>query len=101
MREGASVTTWSSAGMTGVCSAPALLQDRRYVEVKAETLAANWPDSRRELFGRLGLPDADTVNTFAASRLAVRRGQLSDTEHAEVVSRLGWAAGDLGYPATP
>ena len=68
---------------------PALLQDRRYVEVKAETLAANWPDSRRELFGRLGLPDADTVNTFAASRLAVRRGRLSDTEHAEVVSRLG------------
>jgi omega-hydroxy-beta-dihydromenaquinone-9 sulfotransferase len=80
---------------------PALLQDRRYVEVKAETLAANWPDSRRELFGRLGLPDADTVNTFAASRLAVRRGQLSDTEHAEVVSRLGWAAGELGYPVTP
>jgi omega-hydroxy-beta-dihydromenaquinone-9 sulfotransferase len=78
---------------------PALLQDRRYVEVKAETLAANWPDSKRDLLGRLGLPDADTVNTFAASRLAARRGQLSDTEHAEVVSRLGWAAGELGYPA--
>jgi len=39
------------------------------------------------------------VNTFAASRLAARHGQLSDTEHAEVVSRLGWAAGELGYPA--
>ena len=80
---------------------PALLQDRRYVEVKAETLAASWPDSRRELFGQLGLPDADTVNTFAASRLAARRGQLSGTEHAEAVSRLGWAAGELGYPARP
>jgi omega-hydroxy-beta-dihydromenaquinone-9 sulfotransferase len=80
---------------------PALLQDRRYVEVKAESLAASWPDSRRELFARLGLPDADTVNTFAASRLAARRGQLSDTEQAEVVSRLGWAAAELGYPARP
>jgi hypothetical protein len=80
---------------------PALLQDRRYVEVKAEALAASWPDSRRELFGRLGLPDADTASTFAASRLAARRGQLSDTEHAEVVSRLGWIAGELDYPARP
>jgi hypothetical protein len=80
---------------------PALLYDRRYVEVKAETLAANWPDSRRELFGRLGLPDADTASTFAASRLAIRRAQLSDTEHAEGVSRLGWAAEELGYSARP
>src|SRR5215470_268205 len=69
---------------------PALLQDRRYVEVKAETLTANWPASRRELFGRLGPPDADAVNTFVASRLAAQRGQLSGTEHAEVVSRR-WA----------
>jgi hypothetical protein len=80
---------------------PALRQDRRYVEVKAEDFAAGWPDSRRELFERLGLPDADTVSTFAASRLAARRGQLSDIELAEVVSRLGWAAGELGYPAWP
>jgi hypothetical protein len=43
--------------------------------VQAETLAASWPGSRPELFGRLGLPDAGTVNTFAASRLAARRGQ--------------------------
>ena len=80
---------------------PALLRDRRYVEVKAETLAASWPDSRRELFGRLGLPDADTASTFAAGRLAARRAQLSDSEHAEVASRLGWAAEELGYPARP
>ena len=64
-------------------------QDRRDVEVKAESLAAKWPASRRELFGQLRLPDADTVNTFAASRLAARHSQLSDTEHAEVVSLLG------------
>ncbi len=80
---------------------PALLQDRRYVEVKAETLAGDWPDSRRELFDRLGLPDADTASTFAADRLAIRRAQLSDAEHAQVVSRVGWAAEELGYPARP
>jgi hypothetical protein len=80
---------------------PALLQDRRYVEVKAETLAAGWPDSRCELFGRLGLPDASTASTFATDRLARRRAQLSGAEQAEVIGRLGWAAGELGYPAAP
>lgn len=80
---------------------PALLRDHRYVEVKAETLADGWPDSRRELFGRLGLPDADTENTFAVGRLAGRRGQLSDAENTEVLGRLGWAAAELGYPARP
>jgi omega-hydroxy-beta-dihydromenaquinone-9 sulfotransferase len=80
---------------------PALLQDRRYVEVKAETLATDWPASRCELFDRLGLPDADTASTFAANRLASRRSQLSDTEHAEVASRLDWAAEELGYPPRP
>jgi uncharacterized protein with LGFP repeats len=80
---------------------PALPQDHRYVEVQAETPAGSWPGSWPELFGWLGQPDAGTVNTFAASRLAARRGQLSDTEHAGVISRLGWAAGELGYPARP
>jgi hypothetical protein len=80
---------------------PALLHDRRYVEVQAENLAEDWPDSRRGLFERLGLPDAGTASTFAASRLAIRRAQLSDTDHAQVFSRLGWAAEELGYPARP
>ena len=78
---------------------PALLHDRRYIEMKVETLAADWPDSRRDLFGRLGLPDTDTASTFAAGRLAIRRAPLSGPEHAEVINRLGWAAEELGYPA--
>jgi hypothetical protein len=41
---------------------PALLADRRYLEVKAENLAAGWPATRRDLFERLGLPDAATKN---------------------------------------
>ncbi|MGN6173744.1 MAG: sulfotransferase family protein [Streptosporangiaceae bacterium] len=55
----------------------ALLDDPRYVEVKAENLAARWPASRRELFGRLGLPDADTPSTFTAGRLDHREGQFN------------------------
>jgi omega-hydroxy-beta-dihydromenaquinone-9 sulfotransferase len=78
----------------------ALLADRRYAEVKAEDLAAHWPDARRRLFERLGLPDAETSSTFSASRLTSRRGEPSDAGQAEIVSRLGWAAEELGYQAT-
>ena len=80
---------------------PALLTDERYVEVKAESLAAGWPDSRRRFFARLGLPDADTASTFAAGRLGRRNGQLGDAELAEVLSRLQWAAEELGYQTSP
>jgi hypothetical protein len=79
---------------------PALLADRRYAEVKAEDLAADWPDSRSRLFERLGLPDAETSSTFSASRLTGRRGLPGDAGQAEIVSRLGWAAEELGYQAT-
>lgn len=80
---------------------PALLQDRRYVEVKAEDLAEKWPDSRRELFERLGLPDADTASTFTSDRLDSRRSQLTNAEHTELGNRLGWAVEELRYPARP
>ena len=76
---------------------PALLADPRYVEVKTEELAARWPGSRQELFGRLGLPDADTASTFTASRLSLRDGQLGAAERSQVISRLRWAAEELGY----
>jgi hypothetical protein len=78
----------------------ALLADRRYAEVKAEDLAAHWPDARRRLFERLGLPDAETSSAFSASRLTSRHGEPSDAGQAEIVSRLGWAAEELGYQAT-
>ncbi len=80
---------------------PALLRDHRYVEVIAEDLASRWPASRRELFARLGLPDAHTASTFTASRLTRRPTHLSDTQHAEIARRLGWAAEELGYPVNP
>ena len=80
---------------------PALLNDQRYVEVKAEELAARWPASRSRLFARLSLPDADTSHAFITSRLGSRDGQLTDPEHREVLSRLRWAAEELGYETTP
>jgi len=80
---------------------PALLNDQRYVEVKAEELAARWPASRSRLFARLSMPDADTSHAFITSRLGSRDGQLTDPEHREVLSRLRWAAEELGYETTP
>jgi hypothetical protein len=78
----------------------ALLADRRYAEVKAEDLAVHWPDARRRLFERLGLPDAETSSTFSVSRLTSWRGEPGDAGQAEIVSRLGWAAQEPGYQAT-
>lgn len=80
---------------------PALRQDQRYVEVKAEDLATGWPDSRRRLFGQLGLPDASTASTFSTGPLARRDGQLGETQHAEITARLHWAISELGYQPRP
>jgi hypothetical protein len=77
----------------------ALLDDPRYVEVRAEDLAAHWPGRRRQLFERLGLSDADTASTFTADRLSHREGQLSAAQRGQVVARLRWAADELGYPS--
>lgn len=75
----------------------ALLDDPAYVEVKAERIAAEWPDSRGKLFKRIGLPDADTQSTFSVSRLAHRDSQLDADQRSQVSDRLLWAAEELGY----
>jgi omega-hydroxy-beta-dihydromenaquinone-9 sulfotransferase len=77
---------------------PALLAHPRYVEVKAETLAARWPASRRELFERLGLPDADTPSSFVPGRLSHRDGQLAAGQLGQAAERLYWVTEQLGYP---
>jgi omega-hydroxy-beta-dihydromenaquinone-9 sulfotransferase len=74
-----------------------LADDPRYVEVKAEQLAAAWPASRAALFGRLGLPDAQTASSFTASRLDHRDDQLGTAQRRRVAASLGWAAEALGY----
>lgn len=70
-----------------------LANDPRYVEVKAEDLAVDWPPSRAALFDRLGLPDAETVTSFTASRLDHRDDQLDAAQRSQVAARLGWAPG--------
>lgn len=75
----------------------AFLDDPGYVEVKAERIAAEWPDSRRKLLERLGLPDVGTSSTFSASRLAHREDQLAADQRSQVCARLSWAAEELGY----
>jgi omega-hydroxy-beta-dihydromenaquinone-9 sulfotransferase len=80
---------------------PALLDHPGYVEVRAESLAARWPASRRELFERLGLPDADTPSSFVPGRLSHRDSQLSAGQLGHVIERLAWVTEQLGYPPSP
>lgn len=76
---------------------PELLLDPRYVEVKSEDLAQNWPERRRDLFTRLELPDFSTSSSFQPEALDHRRAQLDDKQQAEVENRLGFAITELGY----
>ena len=59
------------------------LTSGRYVEVKAEDLAADWPGQRRALFERLGVEDAVTGSTFQADKLAHRDDRF-DAGHPRV-----------------
>lgn len=76
---------------------PALLGDPRYLEVKSEELAEDWPRRRRKLFADLELPDADTPSTFEPERLGHRDGQLDARQRAEAEDGLGFAIQALGY----
>lgn len=66
--------------------ATAGLPDRRYVEVKAEDLAADWPGQRRALFEQLGVDDFATRSTFRSHRLEHRDDQF-DAGTRELVER--------------
>ena len=68
----------------------------RYVEVKLEDLAADWPGQRAALFARLDLPDADTAKTISPGRVDHWRG-LDAGEEAKVRTRLGFAVDAMGY----
>ncbi|MEV4619691.1 sulfotransferase [Asanoa sp. NPDC049573] len=62
------------------------LTGKRYVEVKAEDLAADWPGQRRALFDRLGVDDFATSSTFESRILENRKDQF-DTATREYVER--------------
>jgi hypothetical protein len=73
------------------------LADRRYVEVKAEDLAADWPRQRAALFDRLGVDDFATPSMFQSNKLNNRDDQF-DPETREFVERaLGDVIPAMGY----
>jgi omega-hydroxy-beta-dihydromenaquinone-9 sulfotransferase len=62
------------------------LTGKRYVEVKAEDLAANWPQQRRALFELLGVDDFATRSTFEPRFLEHRDDQF-DRGTRELIER--------------
>ena len=62
------------------------LTGKRYVEVRAEDLAANWPEQRRALFELLGVDDFATRSTFQSHSLENRNDQF-DRGTREFVER--------------
>ena len=68
----------------------------RYVEVRLEDLAADWPGQRAALFARLGLPDTVTSKTISPDRVGHWR-ELDGAEEARVRARLGFAIAAMGY----
>jgi hypothetical protein len=77
--------------------ATADLAGRRYVEVKAEDLAADWPGQRRALFERLGVDDYATPSTFRAHLLDNRDGQFDPATRDHVERALGRVIPAMGY----
>ncbi len=73
------------------------LTDRRYVEVRAEDLAADWPGQRRALFDLLGVGDFATRSAFRSHRLDSRRHQFDGGTRALVERSLGGIIPAMGY----
>ncbi|WP_433384839.1 sulfotransferase family protein [Actinoplanes sp. CA-142083] len=77
--------------------ATADLTGRRYVEVRAEDLAADWPGQRRALFGRLGVDDFATASTFQAHKLQKRvdraTRELVERELGDIIPAMGYRRG--------
>ena len=77
--------------------ATADLTGRRYVEVRAEDLAADWPEQRRALFERLGVDDFATSSTFQSHRVENRRDQFGPETRKLVERTLDGVIPAMGY----
>jgi omega-hydroxy-beta-dihydromenaquinone-9 sulfotransferase len=77
--------------------ASADLTGRRYVEVKAEDLAANWPEQRRALFELLGVDDFATRSTFQSHCLDKRNGQFDPPTREFIERALDNVIPAMGY----
>jgi hypothetical protein len=77
--------------------ATADLTDKRYVECRAEDLAADWPGQRRALFERLGVDDVATGSTFRPDILAARNDQFDRSTREFVERTLDGVIPAMGY----
>jgi len=73
------------------------LTGKRYVEVRAEDLAADWPGQRRALFERLGVDDFATRSTFQSHMLENRNDQFDPGTRGYVERRLDGVIPAMGY----
>jgi hypothetical protein len=73
------------------------LTGRRYLEVKAEDLAADWPAQRRALFERLEVDDFATAKTFQSHKLTNRNDQFDDETREFIEKALGKVIPAMGY----
>ena len=73
------------------------LTAKRYVEVRAEDLAANWPGQRRALFELLGVGDFATGLTFQSRSLENRNDQFDRGTREFVERTLDAVIPAMGY----
>ena len=73
------------------------LTGKRYVEVRAEDLAANWPEQRRALFELLGADDFATRSTFQSHSLENRNDQFDRGTREFVERTLDGVIPAMGY----
>jgi hypothetical protein len=73
------------------------LANRRYIEVKAEDLAADWPEQRRVLFERLGVSNFATPSSFESLKLICRKNQFNAETREFVERALGDVIPAMGY----
>ena len=77
--------------------ATADLTRKRYVEVRAEDLAANWPEQRRALFEWLGVDDFATSSAFQSHSLEKRNDQFGRETREFVERALDGVIPAMGY----
>ncbi|OZV75396.1 hypothetical protein CA850_28735 [Micromonospora echinospora] len=73
------------------------LAGRRYVEVRAEDLAADWPGQRAALFERLGVDDVATPSFFRSQELSNRENDFDHATRKLVERALGDVIPAMGY----
>jgi len=77
--------------------ATADLDTKRYVEVRAEDLAADWPAQRKALFESVGVDDFATTSTFDSRSLDHRNDQFDRDTRALIEQALADAIPAMGY----